>query len=65
MWELRGDSKVLASTFAFSFVFRPMLKCLSFGSAFVVLGVLVNYGLLGLGAITGKARSIQARPRQD
>ena len=56
MWELRGDNKRLASTFAFTFVFRPMLKYVSFGSALIVFGVLLNYGLLGLGAITAKAR---------
>ncbi len=56
MWELRGDNRALASTFAFTFVFRPMLKYISFGSALVVVGVLLNYGLLGLGAITAKGR---------
>ena len=53
------------STFAFTFVFRPMLKVISFGSALVVLGVLVNYGLVGLGAITGKARFRQATSMQE
>jgi len=65
MWELRGDNKTVASTFAFTFVFRPMLKVISFGSALVVLGVLVNYGLVGLGAITGKARSRQTTSMQE
>lgn len=62
MWELRGDNKTLASTFASTFAFRPMLKYVSFGSAALVLGVLVNYGLLGLGAITGRARSQRPPP---
>ncbi len=56
-WELRGDDKRVASTFAASFVFRPILKYVTFGSAIIVLGVLLNYGLLGLSAITGKCRS--------
>ena len=57
MWELRGDSKRMVSTFAFTFIFRPMLKVISFGSALLIFGVLVNYGLLGLGAITGNGRT--------
>jgi len=56
MWELRDDSKRVASTFAFTFVLRPMLKYVTFGSAIIVLGVLVNYGLLGIGALTGQSR---------
>ena len=56
---------VRVATFAFSFVFRPMLKVISFGAALIVLGVLVNYGLLGLGAMTGKGRSRQAPSTPD
>jgi hypothetical protein len=56
MWDLRGDSKMLASTFAFTFIFRPMLKVISFGSSLVILGVLLNYGFMGLAGITGKLR---------
>ncbi len=56
MWEMRGDDKTVASFFAFTFHFRPLLKCVVFASAFVVLGVLLLYGLRGLGAITGKER---------
>ena len=58
-WELRGDDKLVVSTFASSFVFRPLLKWIAFAAAFIVLGVLLNYGLLGLNAITGKTRSNQ------
>lgn len=54
-WELRGDDKAAASFFAFTFHFRPLLKCLVFAAALVVLGVLVHYGLRGLGAITAPA----------
>ena len=61
-WELRGDNKTVASIFAFSFVFRPLLKSVAFGSALIVLAVLTNYGLLGLSAITGKLRSKQNPP---
>ena len=42
-WELRGENKLLASTFASTFLFRPMLKYITFGSAAIVLAVLVNY----------------------
>ena len=48
MWALRGDNKTLASTFAFTFRFRPMLKYVSFSSAFVILAVLLAFGLAGL-----------------
>jgi hypothetical protein len=57
MWELRGDDKTVASFFAFTFHFRPLLKCIVFAAAFVVLGVLMHYGLRGLGAITAPGSS--------
>ncbi len=56
MWEMRGDDKSVASFFAFTFHFRPLLKCIVFACAFVVLGVLAHYGLRGLGAITAQGR---------
>ncbi len=65
MGELRGDSKRLVSTFAFTFIFRPMLKYISFGSGLIVFGVLVNYGLLGLGAITGGKRAKRTPPTRE
>ena len=51
MWQMRGDDKTVASFFAFTFHFRPLLKTIVFAAAFVVLGVLLHYGLRGLGAI--------------
>ena len=57
MWEMRGDDKAAASFFAFTFHFRPLLKCVVFAAALVVLGVLLHYGLRGLGAITRPASS--------
>jgi hypothetical protein len=57
MWELRGDDKTVASFFAFTFHFRPLLKILVFAAAFVVLGVLLHYGLRGIGAITAPPSS--------
>jgi hypothetical protein len=52
MWQARGEeSKTVASTFAFTFKFRPMLKVISFAAAFVVLAVLVSYGVAGIGAL--------------
>jgi hypothetical protein len=57
MWEMRGDDKTVASFFAFTFHFRPLLKCIVFAAAFVVLGVLIHYGLRGIGAITARAPS--------
>jgi hypothetical protein len=65
MWEFRGDNKQLASAFAFTFVFRPMLKYISFGSAAIVLGVLLNYSLLGLGALTDKKRREDPNKKAD
>lgn len=50
MIALRGDDRTLASLFAFTFNFRPMLKCIGFGSALIVLGVLLSCGLGGLNA---------------
>jgi hypothetical protein len=52
MWEMRGDDKSVASFFAFTFHFRPLLKCIVFAAAFVVLCVLVHYGLRGVGVLT-------------
>jgi nitrate/TMAO reductase-like tetraheme cytochrome c subunit len=52
IWEMRGDDKKVGSFFAFTFTFRPMLKCMVFGAAIIVLAVLVHYALRGVGAIT-------------
>jgi hypothetical protein len=54
MWEMRGDDKAVASFFAFTFHFRPLLKCVLFAAAFVVLAVLLEYGLRGIGSITDR-----------
>ncbi len=56
-WEFRGDDKKAASLFAYTFIFRPMLKWIVFGAALVVLGVLLNFGLRGLGAMAAQASS--------
>ena len=57
MWAIRGEeSRSASSTFAFTFKFRPMLKILSFACAFVVLAVLVSYGVAGIGAISRGGR---------
>jgi hypothetical protein len=56
-WDLRGDDKLVVSTFASTFALRPMLKYITFASAIIVLGVLINYGLLALSAIAAKART--------
>jgi hypothetical protein len=52
MWELRGENKTWIEAFAFTFKFRPWLKCIVFGAAFLVLVVLLHYALRGVGAIT-------------
>ena len=39
IWEMRGDDKNVGSFFAFTFTFRPMLKCIVFGAAFIVLAM--------------------------
>lgn len=56
-WELRGENRGIISTFASSFGLRPLLKIIVFASAFVVLVVLLNYGLLGVHALTRGTRS--------
>ena len=58
MWQARGDdSKTIASTFAFTFTFRPLLKIICFSAAFIVLAVLLAHGLSGLHAMTMRRRS--------
>ncbi len=65
MWAARGDeSKTVASTFAFTFNFRPMLKVITFASAFVVLAVLVSYGVAGVGALARGLRRKQINKRE-
>jgi len=48
MYELRGDGGLIPWLFALSFMFRMMLKVISFSSAAVLTGLLVMYGLRGL-----------------
>jgi hypothetical protein len=62
MWNLRGDDKTVASFFAFTFHFRPLLKVLVFAAALLVLGVLLHYGLRGLGTITAPPSSTGKGP---
>ncbi len=62
MWEMRGDDKTVASVFAFTFNFRPLLKCIVFGAALLVLAVLAHYGLRGVGAITAAAPAKKSPP---
>jgi hypothetical protein len=57
MWELRDKDATLAKLFAFSFTFRPMLKYIVFPCAAIVAGVLLYYGLMGLGGIAGRRRN--------
>jgi hypothetical protein len=57
MWEMRGDDKTVASFFAFTFHFRTLFKCIVFAAAFVVLAVLLHFGLRGIGAITAHGSS--------
>lgn len=52
MWQLRGKDNTVASVFAFTFKFRLLLKCIVFSCSFIVLAVLVHYGLRGVGTIT-------------
>lgn len=54
MYELRGDNGLLAWLFAFTFNFRLMLKIISFGSAAVLAGILILYGLRGLHWLTSR-----------
>jgi hypothetical protein len=59
---MRGDDKTVASVFAYTFNFRPLLKCIVLGAAFIVLAVLAHYGLRGVGAITAPAPAKKAPP---
>jgi hypothetical protein len=61
MWELRQEDSLWIKAFAFTFIFRPWLKCVLFAAAFVVLLVLAHYTLRGVGAI---AAAISARKSQ-
>jgi hypothetical protein len=61
-WELRGDDKTWAESFAFTFHFRPLLKCIVFGAALIVLAVLAHYGLRGVGAITAAVSAKKPLP---
>lgn len=47
--EMRGDDSAVVSTFAFTFLFRPLLKVITFTCALVVMGVLVGRVLGWLG----------------
>lgn len=47
-WAMRGDDEKVASTFAFTFNFRPMLKVMTFACAALIAGVLLSHGLAGL-----------------
>jgi cytochrome c5 len=61
MWQLRGEDKTWIEAFVFCFRFRIWLKCIGFGAVFVVLVVLVHYGLRGVGAITAAISSKKSR----
>jgi hypothetical protein len=56
MYEMRGEDGMLPTLFARSFLFRPVLKFVSFGSAILLGAVLVLYGLRGLGAVLDSSR---------
>ncbi|MBI5396707.1 MAG: hypothetical protein HZA91_15545 [Verrucomicrobia bacterium] len=62
MWAFRGDDRTLASIFAFTFKFRPMLKYIGFASALIVLGVLLSYGFAGLHTWLGHHKHQQDKP---
>ena len=62
MWELRGEDKTWIEAFAFCFKFRPWLKCIVFGAAFVVLVVLAHYALRGVSAITAAISTKNPQP---
>lgn len=61
-WSLRNDDKTVASTFAFTFKFRPMLKYITFGCAVILLGVLLSHGLSALGTMT---RGVRPEDKRD
>jgi len=69
MHEMRGEGGTIPRLFAMSFIFRPMLKVISFGAAAIVLAVLALYGLRGMGELmaasrrTGPAATLETAPR--
>jgi hypothetical protein len=63
MLDLRGEDRTLVSLFAFTFNFRPMLKVICFGSAFIILGVLLSHLVSGLNAVTRGPRSNEREDR--
>ncbi len=62
MWELRRENKTWIQAFALGFIFRPWLKGVVFAAAFVVLAVLVQNALRGLGAITSAISAKKSQP---
>ena len=62
MWELRHENNVWIQAFAFTFGFRPWLKCVLLAAAFVVLLVLAHYALRGVGAITAAISARKSQP---
>jgi hypothetical protein len=52
MWDLRHEDKTWIQAFAFAFAFRPWFKVFVFCTAFVVLAVLVTFGVRGVAAVT-------------
>lgn len=65
MYELRGDDGLLARMFAWSFNFRMMLKVTAFACAAMLAGVLVLYGLRGLGWLSAKAHPAKAAVEEE
>jgi hypothetical protein len=62
MWEMRGEDKTWIEVFAFAFKFRPWLKGIVLGAAFVVLVVLAHYALRGVGVITAAISTKRSPP---
>lgn len=51
MASLEGQDINYAKMFGWSFTFRPLFKYAGFAGSALVLGVMLSYGLLGLGAL--------------
>ncbi len=57
MHQLRGEDRLLPYLFAESFMFRPMLKCISFTCSALLAAVLALYAFKGLATLLARGRN--------
>jgi hypothetical protein len=57
MHQLRGEDRLLPYLFAESFMFRPMLKYISFSCSSILAAVLILYAFKGLATLLARGRN--------